>query len=96
MRIIRASTGTFVFSQYGDEPCHGVPQPRNAFVCFLHKDNIAIDNQGVPILIPEFCLGGFSDAGRAEKHQAVTSVVDEGTVELDHVALDGVGVEELE
>ena len=65
------------------------------FFCFLYKYNVAIDDQGVSVPIPEFRLGGLSDTRRAEEHQAVSPVVDEGTVELDCMTLDGMSVENL-
>lgn len=65
------------------------------FFGLLDKDNIAVDDQCIPILIPKFRLGGLSDTRRAKEHQAVTPVVDEGTVELDHLVSDSMGVENL-
>ena len=44
---------------------------------------------------PSFRLGGLADAGRAEEDDAAAVVIDERGMELDHVALDGVGEEDL-
>lgn len=83
-----------VLTVWGRAVPRGSPAEKR-FLGLLHKDDIAVDDESVSVLIPKLRLGCLSDTGRAEEHQAVPLVVDEGTVELDHVALDGVGVEDF-
>lgn len=62
---------------------------------FLHKHHVAVQDGRAAVLHPAFRLGGLANAGWAEEDDSAAVVVDEGGMELDHVALDGVGEEDL-
>lgn len=64
------------------------PPAEKVLFRLLDEDDVTIDDQSVPILIPQFSLGGLSDAGGTEEHYAGILVGDEGAMELDDVVLN--------
>lgn len=61
------------------------PPAEKVLFRLLDEDDVTIDDQSVPILIPQFSLGGLSDAGGTEEHYAGILVGDEGAVEKYHM-----------
>ena len=73
----------------------GRPPPEKRLFRLLHKDNISVDDQRIPVSIPKLRLRGLANTGRAKKHQTMAAKINQRAVELDDAALDSVGVEDL-
>ena len=68
---------------------------QEVFLRLLNKDNIPVDDESIPVFIPEFRLGRLPDSRRPQEEDSMSLEVHKGTVELDHVTLNGMGVEDL-
>ena len=61
----------------------------------LDKTHVPIDNGGTAKLRPPLRLGGFANAGGAQKQNAPALVLYSGGMKLNHLPAHGVGIEHM-